>query len=421
MDGTLEILWDLSVALGVGLLIGIERGWTSRADDEGKRVAGIRTFSLVGLLGGVWAQMTQLVPAWMLGIIFLGLVALIIAGYLSQKQTSPDVGLTTEIGLLITFSLGVWASLGYKLPALIAAVVVLTLLNLKPTLHNWLKKIELKEIYAWIKLLIISVIFLPLLPDQGFGPWDALNPYWIWWMVVLISGLSFVGYILTRLIGHKFGPLLTSFVGGMASSTAITFSLAAMAKGKSAAGIHIFMSGVLLASSISFVRVFIEVAVVNSTLLSLLWVPLSVMFVVTLICGFWIWKSSPSSSDEDKEIKIENPLQLSRALKFGFLLAVILFLTHAAENYFGEQGIYFISLISGVMDVDAITLSLSKKANEALAHSSAVTGIVIAVVMNTFFKTAFFSFIAGINRSKQLIMSSFLIMISGIVSLILFV
>lgn len=421
MDGSLEILWGLFVALGVGLLIGIERGWTSRADDEGKRVAGIRTFSLVGLLGGIWAQMTQLVPPWMLGIVFLGLVALIIAGYLSQKQTSPDVGLTTEIAILITFSLGAWASLGYKLPALIAAVVVLTLLNLKPTLHNWLKKIELKEIYAWIKLLIISVIFLPLLPNQGFGPWDALNPYWIWWMVVLISGLSFVGYILTRLIGNRFGPLLTSFVGGMASSTAITFSLAAIAKEKKFGAIHIFMSGVLLASSISFIRVFIEVAVVNSSLLSMLWLPLSVMFVVTLLCGYWVWKSSKSSSGEEKEIKIENPLQLSRALKFGFLLAVILLLTHAAENYFGEQGIYIVSLISGVMDVDAITLSLSRKANDVLAHSSAVTGIIIAVVMNTFFKTAFFSFIAGIKRSKQLIISSLFVMISGIISLVLFV
>lgn len=421
MDGSLEILWGLFVALGVGLLIGIERGWTSRADDEGKRVAGIRTFSLVGLLGGIWAQMTQLVPPWMLGIVFLGLVALIIAGYLSQKQTSPDVGLTTEIAILITFSLGAWASLGYKLPALIAAVVVLTLLNLKPTLHNWLKKIELKEIYAWIKLLIISVIFLPLLPNQGFGPWDALNPYWIWWMVVLISGLSFVGYILTRLIGNRFGPLLTSFVGGMASSTAITFSLAAIAKEKKFGAIHIFMSGVLLASSISFIRVFIEVAVVNSSLLSMLWLPLSVMFVVTLLCGYWVWKSSKSSSGEEKEIKIENPLQLSRALKFGFLLAVILLLTNAAENYLGEQGIYIVSLISGVMDVDAITLSLSRKANDVLAHSSAVTGIIIAVVMNTFFKTAFFSFIAGIKRSKQLIISSLFVMISGIISLVLFV
>ena len=421
MDGTLEILWDLSVALGVGLLIGIERGWTSRADDEGKRVAGIRTFSLVGLLGGIWAQMTHLVPAWMLGIVFMGLVALIIAGYLSQKQTSPDIGLTTEIALLITFSLGAWASLGYKLPALIAAVVVLTLLNIKPTLHKFLLKIEIKEIYAWIKLLIISVIFLPLLPNQGFGPWNALNPYWIWWMVVLISGLSFIGYILTRLIGYKFGPLLTSFLGGMASSTAITFSLASMAKDKRTGAIHIFMVGVLLASSISFIRVSIEVAVVNPALLSLLWVPLSVMFAVTLICGFWIWKSRTSSSDEDKEIKIENPLQLSRALKFGFLLALILLLTHAAENYFGEQGIYIVSLISGVMDVDAITLSLSRRANEVLAHSTAVTGIIIAVVMNTFSKTAFFAFIGGISRSKQLIISSSLIMISGIISLVLFV
>ena len=421
MDGTLEILWDLSVALGVGLLIGIERGWTSRADDEGKRVAGIRTFSLVGLLGGIWAQMTNLLPAWMLGIVFMGLVALIIAGYLSQKQTSPDIGLTTEIALLITFSLGAWASLGYKLPALIAAVVVLTLLNIKPTLHKFLLKIEIKEIYAWIKLLIISVIFLPLLPNQGFGPWNALNPYWIWWMVVLISGLSFTGYILTRLIGHKFGPLLTSFLGGMASSTAITFSLASMAKDKRTGAIHIFMVGVLLASSISFIRVSIEVAVVNPALLSLLWVPLSVMFVVTLICGFWIWKSRTSSSDEDKEIKIENPLQLSRALKFGFLLALILLLTHAAENYFGEQGIYIVSLISGVMDVDAITLSLSRKANEVLSHSTAVRGIVIAVIMNTFSKTAFFAFICGISRSKQLIISSSLIIISGILSLVLFV
>ena len=200
MEQPLAILWNLLSALGIGLLIGIERGWSGRTEDEGDRVAGIRTFSLVGLLGGIAGEMSNVVGNWILTAVFIALAALVIVSYVMETriQGEKDVGITTEVALLITFSLGAWATFGYQIYALGSAVLVITLLSLKPVLHRWLRKIEVKEIYAGIKLLVISVILLPLLPNRGFGPWDAINPHWIWWMVVLISGLSFIGFILSN-------------------------------------------------------------------------------------------------------------------------------------------------------------------------------------------------------------------------------
>lgn len=207
MDPQLDIVWKLLSALGVGLLIGTERGWYGRKEDEGDRVAGIRTFSLVGLFGGICASLIPYAGEWILGVGFLSLTALVIASYFFEikMQGNDDIGITTEVALLLTFPLGAWAALGFQMEALGSAVAVIALLSLKPVLHEWLQKIDVEVIYAGIKLLVISVIMLPLLPNQGYGPWETLNPYWIWWMVVLISGLSFLGYVLVKYAGEDKG------------------------------------------------------------------------------------------------------------------------------------------------------------------------------------------------------------------------
>ncbi|MFD2531083.1 MgtC/SapB family protein [Gracilimonas halophila] len=171
---------------------------------------------------------------WILGVAFFSFTALVIASYIFEIKTqgNDDIGITTEVALILTFSLGAWAALGFQMEALGSAVATIALLSLKPVLHDWLQRIDVEVIYAGIKLLIISVIMLPLLPNQGYGPWETLNPYWIWWMVVLISGLSFLGYILVKYAGEGKGTLLTAVIGGLASSTAVTVSLAQFAKQK---------------------------------------------------------------------------------------------------------------------------------------------------------------------------------------------
>jgi len=416
----LKIFWDLLSSLAVGLLIGIERGWSGRKEDEGDRVAGIRTFSLMGLLGGIWAKLSALTNDWILAVIFLAVSALIITSYIIETKVhkQKDIGITTEVALLVTFSLGAWAAFGDYSYALGTAVVVVVLLNLKPVFHRWLKMIEVKEIYAGIKLLVISVILLPLLPNEGFGPWNALNPYWIWWMVVLISGLSFVGYFLMKYLGEKLGTLLTAITGAITSSTAVTLSLAQFAKRKTTS-ITIFIAGVLVASSIMFVRVIIEVAVVNINLLASLWIPLVLMMVITCGGGIWLWKRQREQSPGESTVELKNPLQFFTALQFGLLLALILLLATALEKWYGEQGIYLLSLFSGLMDVDAITLSLSRMAQTSLNTTTATVGIIISTVANTIVKAALFTFWVGYKKSKPLLWIILLTVSAGFISLLI--
>jgi len=403
MENELKILWDLLTAFGVGLLIGIERGWKGRVKEEGDRVAGIRTFALTGILGGITGRLSVLIGDWLPAAAFFAFASVVAVAHFVGAKESEDIGFTTSVALLITFSLGIWASFGSHIYVFGVAVLVVALLGYKPELHKWIGNIETKEIYAGIKLLVLSVILLPLLPNQGYGPFEALNPYWLWWMVVLITGLSFIGYVTITHFGDRVGVLLTALVGGLASSTAVTLSLAHMAKRTRVS--PIFMAGILIASAIMFIRVLIEVAVVNTELLYTLWIPVLAMFAVILIGMFWLWKSNNENEDEKKpSLKLDNPFQISTALKFGILLGVVLLLAEAMEEWFGDEGIYVLSVISGLMDVDAITLSLSKMAINELSETTAVTGIILATITNTLVKGFMFAFLTNIKVSAKLIL-----------------
>ena len=396
-----DISLSLLVALSIGLLIGIERGWSERDEKEGDRMAGIRTFSVVGLLGGVWGLLTFEINDWVVAAAFLAVTAMIISAHIMDVKRDEDVGATTAFTLMLVFALSAWSVFGYELPALGATVVVTVLLGYKPTLHRWLRNINREEIYAWTKLLVISLVLLPLLPNKGFGPWNAFNPYWVWWMIVLISGLSFVGYVAIKVAGKNLGTLLTSFAGGLASSTAVTISLAQFAKKSKTT--FIFMTGVLLASSIMFIRVLIEVSVVNYQLLDQLWLPISLMFAGLIIAGLWLWRFK-IYTEESSPIKLKNPFQLKTAIQFGLLLGAILVLSEGMQEWFGDQGVYALSVVSGLMDVDAITLSLSKMSADDLQEEVAVMGIILASITNTLVKGIIFSFYVGIRKSITLIL-----------------
>jgi uncharacterized membrane protein (DUF4010 family) len=400
MDTDIDIIVHLLTALAIGLLIGIERGWSGKKEEEGDRVAGIRTFSLIGLLGGIWAILSNFVGPWVLGIAFAAVAAMAVASYVVEAKRNQDIGTTTAYTKMLTFSLGAWAAFGYHLLALGATTLVVALLGLKPVLHKWIRGIETKEIYAGIKLLVISLILLPLLPNQGYGPWEAINPRWIWWMVVLISGISFTGYFAIKYVGNRLGTLVTSITGGLASSTAVTLSMANFAKNQVTKSL--FMAGVMIASSIMFIRILVEVSIVNPSLLETLWIPIVVMFIAVLTGGLWLL-SKKSRDEHDPHIEIENPLKLLTAVKFGLLLGVILFLSVAMKEWFGDEGIYLLSVISGLMDVDAITLSLSRLAIDDISDDVAVLGIILASVTNTMTKGIIFAFIAGFKKSLQLL------------------
>lgn len=195
---------------------------------------------------------------------------------------------------------------------------------------------------------------------------------------------------------------MTAVIGGLASSTAVTVSLAQFAKQKVENSAKIFIAGVLVASSVMFIRVVIEVAVVHPEMLHPLWIPLAVMLALSFVCVFWLWKSSDEKEgDDNPNLDLGNPLQLPTALKFGALLAVILVLATALQEWFGDEGIYLLALLSGLMDVDAITLSLSQMAKTEITTAVATLGIVIAVISNTLVKAGLFIFLAGFKKARN--------------------
>ncbi|ALO45743.1 MgtC/SapB family protein [Pseudohongiella spirulinae] len=398
MDIDYQLALNLTAALVVGLLIGSERGWSGREANEGSRVAGLRTFGIIGVLGGVSAISAQQFGNWLLVSVFAAVAALVVVAHVLDFKTNQDRGTTTAFAMLLTFLLAAWAAAGQQLAALGAAVVVVALLGYKRVLHRWLGQISQQEFSSGVILLLISVVMLPLLPDQGFGPWQALNPYWIWWMVVLISGLSFVGYIAVKLTGARMGVLIIALAGALASSTAVTITLANFCH-KSARK-HLYIAGILLAGSVMFARVLIEVLVVNPALLSLVILPLGLMGVGMVVAAGFIWRrhqQAPANLAE--QVKLPNPLQLKTAMQFGLLLAVILLLSKALVAWFGDSGIYALALASGLIDVDAITLSLSRMATEELAPPVAANGILMAAVVNTLVKGVIFAYITGLKQN----------------------
>ena len=404
---------ELLAALAIGLLIGIERGWSGRKEDEGKRVAGIRTFSLIGLLGGVVALLSQEVSTWLIIAGFLSVSALVIAAHILDVKKNEDVGTTTAFSMMLTFALAAWAAYGNQVPAMAVTVIAIFFLGHKPGLHKWLTKVTPEDFFSGVKLLIISVVLLPLLPDKGFGPWEALNPYWTWWMVVLISGLSFLGYVVIQVAGERMGMIVTAIAGGLVSSTAVTLSLARFAREKKTT--IIFSGGVLIASSIMFFRVMIEVFIVHAALMRLLWLPLIIMLLGLLCSLVWIWlRHEKDAQGQEQKIELKNPLQLGMALQFGLLLAVILVLSEAMKEWFGNQGVYILSVISGLMDVDAITLSLSRSSHSGLEAEAAVTGIVLACAANTLFKGLIFAFIAGFRKNMHVPLFMLAAMVPGL-------
>ncbi len=407
---------NLGIALALGLMIGSERGWQERRAEEGSRIAGIRTFGLIGLLGGLWALLAQDMGETLLGFAFLGLTIVLVIAYRQGQQEGHDVGITTLIAALITFALGAFTVRGYAAPAAAGAVATTALLSLKPTLHRWLSNLEAEEFYAALKLLLISVVLLPVLPNQGYGPWGVLNPYHIWWMVVLIAGLSFAGYIAMKAIGTERGILLTGLLGGLASSTATTLTFARLAR-RIRLG-QILAAGTLVASATMFPRVLVEVTVINPQLLPALIPPLGLMTLISVVYGLWLWHRHRGQPHTGK-LPLHNPLELKSALQFGLLLSVILVLAEALRAWQGDAGIYLLAFVSGIGDVDAITLSMARMSTQDLPAEVAERAILIATLTNTLMKGVLVITIAGGEMARSFLPGLVLVLAVGGVFLLL--
>ncbi|MFM2622764.1 MgtC/SapB family protein [Vibrio owensii] len=379
-----HLIWNLFVALLLGAIVGTQRGWVMRNSVEGSRVAGIRTFSLVGLLGGLVGILANLYTPLLLGFALIALVILACIAFVIQQKKSEDISITGVVSLVITFVLGSLAVSGEAALAAAAAVITAVVLDNKKELHQALQRLQEYELDAALRLLLISIVLLPLLPNQAYGPWKALNPYEIWWMVVLIASISFVGYFAIKIGGAKRGILFTSVFAGLSSSTALTLQFSHLSREQE--GISpLLASGILLSCGTMFPRLLIVLSVLNPQLVSLLWPIVLVMMIALYLPAWWIWRRSEVEKIEQSN-KQTNPLALQSALFFGVVLAIIMLLSHALSDWFGSAGILVLSAVSGITDVDAISLTLGRQSTQSLAIDVAVLGIFIAASVNTIVK-----------------------------------
>ncbi|MCW8327339.1 MgtC/SapB family protein [Photobacterium sp. SDRW27] len=376
--------WRLCIALLLGAIVGIQRGWVDRNEAAGSRIAGIRTYSLIGLMGGICGLLTVIFSELFFGFSLLAFSVIIIVAYIKSQKVKKNLSITGLVGMLITFLLGCLAVVGEPMIAASAAVITAVILDNKKELHTALMKLQEYELDAALRLLLISVVMLPLLPNQGMGPWLAINPYEIWWMVVLIASISFVGYFAIKIGGAEKGILFTCLFAGLSSSTALTLQFSHLSKQQTHLS-GLLASGILISCGTMFPRILFVCSVVNFPLVELLWFPMILMMMGFYLPAYWIWNTSKIGSEKSPEVK-QNPLALSSAFFFGLVLLLIMLLSNALQEWFGNTGTLILSAISGITDVDAITLALGRQSADELLLSTAMLGIFIAAAVNSLIK-----------------------------------
>lgn len=396
---TVDLLIQAIYALAIGLFIGLEREHHNIAEDlapneapEGRgagieSVLGVRTFALssllgwtVGFAGATWS--------WLPPVGFSAMSAFIAMQYVTDR--SQGRGLTTEIAALLTFVLGMLVNRDPALAVTLALATTLLLIS-KPWVHKLVTRLRRMELSGTLQLLILLAIVLPLLPEEPIDPWGALPPRKIGWFVVLIAGISYIGYILSRLLGERRGAGLTGLVGGLTSSTAVTISMAKASRGE---GMRTpAQMSVFLANSIMFARVIAITSVLSRTVALRLAIPMASMGAVMLLGGLWKWRVAAREAHPTGELndttKLRNPFELIPAIKWGIVLSAVLLLAVVAQDLLGDRGVYAAAALSGIADVDAITLAVTKHAADgSLAVDVAILGVTIAVMCNTVVKGA---------------------------------
>ncbi|HVZ02027.1 MAG TPA: DUF4010 domain-containing protein [Dongiaceae bacterium] len=373
----------LLVALAVGLLIGLEREWRQRAADDAFH-AGLRTFGLIGLLGGLANVLSWSAGGWLLPAGLLALAVLLLADVRLGPGAVAGRDITTLVAALVTALLGALATSGEAQLAVAAAVVVTLLLNLKARLHRWVDALSETEIAGVLRLLVISLVVLPVLPNKGYGPYDALNPRAIWLFVVLVSMLSFVGYLAIKILGQRRGHLATGLFGGLVSSTATTAALARLGR-RDAGAIYSLASGIALANAVMAVRMTVIVAAIDRELAKAAAWPLGWATAMALIMTLVLWRRGRQSTPTETP-EIQNPFDLGPAFRFAAVLAVTLVLAKLLEDHYGQSGLQVLAAIAGLVDVDAITLTVARDTAQGGSIPPALAALLIAAFANSVFK-----------------------------------
>lgn len=413
----LELLSRLAVALAIGLLIGLERGWHSRAEDERQRAAGFRTFALSGLLGGVSGAIAAATDAAVLGFLFIGYTAAFVAFHWLEAQINKDLGATSVVAGMLTFALGAYALIGDLRVAVACAVAMVVLLALREPLHRWVASLQWEEIRAVLILLAMSFLLLPVLPNRTVDPWHSINPAEIWLLAIMIAGISFGGYVAVRVFGDRLGVVMAAMTGGLASSTATTLTLARLGREKPGSE-RLLAGGILAAGVVMVVRVGVVATLLNRALLMPLLVPLVAVAAVLAIGAalLLVWNERA----ENPELKIANPLELGTALKLTAIIAIVTLAADVVQDVVGNAGVLLVAAVSGVADVDAVTISMARLGGGRIPIDVAVQAIALAVGVNSIAKSAMAGWAGGARIGTYVSVASALAVLAGAAALFTF-
>lgn len=389
------MLWHLAVPALGGVAIGVERQRSGHAEGAHGRFAGVRTFTLIGLGSGLsgwmWVNGLQAPSAALI----LGFVGLTIAAYV--RASGDDVDGTTEVAAIVTIAAGVLAGAGAS--TLASAIYALTALVLaeKQRLHSWVQAMDGEEVRAGFRFAVMAAVILPLLPEGPFGPAGTIRPRLLWALVLFFSGLSFVGVVLRRLVGAGRGYVITGLVGGLLSSTSVTLTYARLSRLQPDAGLAL-AGGALGANAVLLPRILVATTLLAMPLAQALWPAFILPFVIAIALAL---RGLRSEGDPDGNHAPKNPLQFRAALEMAAVFQVVLFGVAAANNWFGEAGLYGSAAVLGLADMDALTVSMADRVTKGTGADVAAMAVTIGVIANTLVKLTI-ALVVGRGRFRTL-------------------
>lgn len=401
-------LVEFATSLAIGLLIGLERERHPAAK------AGLRTFALIAMFGTLAAMLTDKIQTpWLLisGLLLTGVM--MISSYQDKRDKQKDPGTTTIAAILICYGLGALVWYEESILAVMLAIITTILLYFKTELQGISQNLSRKDLISILQFAVLSFIILPILPDKDYGPFSAFNPYQIWLMVVLISGVSLTGYIALRFVGQRHGAVLLGVLGGLISSTATTLSFARQSNKLDLVNIAVVI--ILLADLVALVRLALITEVISPAIFPYLAPVLAGGLILGLIASIFWWREFKQQQTAPIP-DTKNPTELSTAIGFGLLYAAVLFLSGWLSDIAGSGGLYAASIISGLVKVDAITLSsLRLYGLGRLEIIETVTAITLGVIANLVFKWGLIFFTGNTLLAKRCFLGTFAI-ITGLVS-----
>lgn len=401
----------LFLSLGLGLLVGMQR------ESADSKTAGIRTFPLITLTGTICGLLAKEFNGWILAAGFLSIAAIIVAANLHRiKSGDIQSGITTEMAVLLMYAIGAYLVFGEMIVAVVVTGIITVLLHFKTALHGWVDKFGQTDLRAIMQFVLLSMIILPVLPDATYDKYESLNPKNIWLMVVLIVGISLIGYFLYKFVGSKAGVLLGGILGGLISSTATTMSYSRVA-GKSEVAAKLAAFVIITASAVSLIRVLVEISVVAPNTFNLFLLPLAAELAIMIVLVFILFFQHRK---EKSKMPIQhNPAELKGAFIFALLYGFISFISAAVHDNFGNKALYFVSIVSGLTDLDAITLSTAKMTEQKNIDPSLGWRLILsAALSNLVFKGCMAMVVGGRYLGRLIILLFGILIIAGIAILL---